>query len=268
MSALIFLIEQTATGLYIFLAVGIVIALRSVFRARTAYRATYFELERDLAKFQRANSVTVLLILIEAALIVAGIQRVVAPAVRDSLSMPQVSLAGVVSDGEFRTPTPQPFTGGIVIDSSNVQLGVVDPASVIQPTPTLTPTPVGTIVPNAPPAECASPNVQLQIPANGMIVFEPLAVRGIATADNFSSYRFEINGPTTFGSFATIGIDGTNAVPELGVLGQFSPSFYQPGQYSFRVSVFDITGASVASCTVTIYISEPIPTPTPLSVNP
>jgi len=131
----------------------------------------------------------------------------------------------------------------------------------------LTPTPVGTIIPNAPPAECSSPNVQLQVPANGMIVFEPLAVIGIASAPNFAFYRFELNGESTFGSYATIGVDGTNAVPEQGVLGQFSPSFYAPGEYRFRVSVFDITSNQVAFCALTIYISAPIPTPTPIGTE-
>ncbi|MBK8026352.1 MAG: hypothetical protein IPK19_34425 [Chloroflexi bacterium] len=266
MSPLVFLIEQTATGMYIFVAIGVFLALRSLSRSQRAYRATYFELERDMARFQRVNAITALVLLIEGALIVFGVQRIVAPTLRETLTMPN-TFNSVVSDGIFRTPTPPPFTGGVVIDTSNVQLGQVDPAAQILPTPTLTPTPVGTIIPNAAPAQCPDPNVQLQIPANGMIVFEPLAVRGIASGPNFAFYRFEINGPATFGSFATIGVDGTNAVAEMGVLGQFVPSFYTPGEYRFRVSVFDITSTQIGSCTVTIYISEPIPTATPLSAE-
>ncbi|MBL8133901.1 MAG: hypothetical protein JNL42_18715 [Anaerolineae bacterium] len=266
MSALVFLIEQIATGLYIFLAVGVVVALRALLRARGAYRSTYFELERDIARYQRVNAITALILLVEAVLIVVGVQRIVAPALRETLETPTV-LSSVVSDGIFRTPTPPPFTGGIVIDTSGVELGQVDPAAQILPTPTLTPTPVGTIIPNAPPMQCADPNVQLEVPANGMIVFEPLAVRGIAAGPNFAFYRFEINGPSTFGSFATIGVDGTNAMPQMGVLGQFVPSFYTPGEYQFRVSVFDITSTQIGSCTLTIYITEPIPTPTPLSAE-
>ena len=142
-----------------------------------------------------------------------------------------------------------------------------DPAAQILPTPTLTPTPVGTIIPNAPAAECSDPNVGLQIPANGMIVFEPLVVVGTADAPNFAFYRFELNGPATFGSWATIGSDGTNAVPTLGVLGQFAPSFYPSGEYRFRVTVFDITSTQVGACAITLYISEPIPTATPIAAG-
>jgi hypothetical protein len=98
-----------------------------------------------------------------------------------------------------------------------------------------------------------------------MIVFEPINVVGIANAENFGFYRFELKGESTSGNFATIGVDGTQAMPEMGQLGQFVPSFYTPGEYQFRVSIFDTSSAPRASCTVTIYISEPIPTPTPLS---
>ena len=263
MSSLIFLIEQMATGLYIITAVAVVLVGRAWMKAGSAYRGTYFELERDIARYRRGNAFTALVLLIEFALVIVGIQRVVAPTLRESLrDQPQRQIA-VVSDGEFRTPVPPTFSAQ-VIDPSNVQLGEIDPAQQIQPTPTLTPTPVGTIVPNAPSAQCTSPEAQLQIPANGMVVFEPIPVVGVATTDNFAFYRFELKGESTSGNFATIGVDGTQPVAEQGALGQFVPSFYTPGEYQFRVSVFDTSSAPRASCTVTIYISEPIPTPTPL----
>lgn len=264
MSAFIFLIEQIATGLYIFLGVGLVLAARAAARSSAAYRSSYFELERDLSRFGRANALTMLVLLIQGVLIVFGVQQVVAPLLR-SIDTRAVTVASVLDDGTFVTPTPQPFTGGVVIDTSNVQIGVIDPAAQILPTPTLTPTPVGTIIPNAPAADCPDPNVTLQIPANGMIVFEPLSVIGTADAPNFAFYRFELNGEATFSSWATIGVDGTNPVRERGVLGQFSPSFYTPGEYRFRVTVFDITGTQVGACAVTINISAPIPTATPLA---
>jgi hypothetical protein len=131
-------------------------------------------------------------------------------------------------------------------------------------TPTLTPTPVGTIVPNAPPViGCGEPGATLQIPANGMRVFEPIRVVGTAFVDDFAFYKFEIAGPATGGNFAPLE-DQTQLVGEIGDLGQFVPSFYEPGEYRFRLSVFDITNTMGPSCTVTIYISAPIPSPTPL----
>ncbi len=266
-SGIAFLIEQAATGLYIVLGVFIVYAIWRWLRARREYRGTYFELEKDLARYDRGNAFTMLVLLIEALLIVVGVQRVVAPYLRSTqTNISQQQQIALVSDGQFQTPIPPTFSAA-VIDSSGVQLGAVDPAQQIQPTPTLTPTPVGTIVANSPPAECTSPNAQLQVPANGMIVFEPITVVGVAMTDNFAFYRFELNGPSTSGNFATIGVDGTQPQAQLGELGQFVPSFYTPGEYQFRVSVFDTTNAMRASCTVTIYISAPIPSPTPLGTG-
>ncbi len=259
----VFLIEQMATGLYIIVAVLLVLVVRSWLKAGSAYRSTYFELERDIARYQRGNAFTAFVLLVEFALIVVGVQQVVAPTLRSTLTDQPQRQYSLVSDGQFRTPIPPTFSAQ-VIDASGVQLGDIDPAQQVQPTPTLTPTPVGTIVSNVPAAQCDSPDVQLQIPANGMIVFEPITVVGIATTDNFAFYRFELKGESTSGNFATIGTDGTQPNTEMGELGQFVPSFYTPGEYQFRVSVFDSTNALRASCTVTIYISEPIPTPTPL----
>lgn len=267
MTGLVFFIEQIAPGLYILLGVGAFLALRSYSRARGAVRATHFELERDMARFSRSNALTALIVIAELALVVIGVQRVVAPLMRTTLDTTLV-VAQVQVDGVFRTPTPAPLTGGLVIDASGVQLGAQDPASLIIATPTLTPTPVGTIIPNSPaPIGCDTPDATLQVPANGMIVFEPVVVRGTANTENFAFYRFELNGPATFGNFAPLA-QYTSPVAGLGELGQFVPAPYEPGQYQFRVVVFDITNTLRATCSITIFISEPIPTPTPLGTPP
>ena len=262
MTTLVFLIEQLAVGLYILLAVGIFLTLRRWGRARREFRSTHFELERDLARNERSDALTILLLLIEAVLIVVGLQQVVAPTIRSAAGI-NVSGVQALSDGEFNTPVPA-FDQNAQIDASGVNLTPDDPSLRVLATPTLTPTPVGTIVPNAPPAVgCTDPGAILQIPANGMRVFEPIRVVGTAFIDDFAFYKFEIKGPVTGGNFAPLE-DHTQMVTELGELGQFVPSFYEPGVYEFRLSVFDITNTLGPSCTVNIYISEPIPSPTPL----
>lgn len=264
MTGLIFLVEQIATGLYLLIGVGLVLSLRGYLRARREYRATHFELEREMARERRTGALTTFVLLLEFALLVFGVQNIVAPTLRSTIDVEEV-MQVAMDDGEFNTPTPAPLTGGIVIDASGVQLGEQDPADQIIATPTLTPTPVGTIIPNAPAVTgCDSPDAMLQIPANGMLVFEPTTVVGTANTENFAFYRFELKGDSTFGSFATVGGDRTLPVPELGELGQFVPAFYPPGTYQFRLVVFDITNTVRASCTITIYLSEPIPTATPL----
>jgi len=261
MIGLVFLIEQIASALYILIGVGVILAWRSWMRTRREYRATHFELERDILRYQRANAATILTLLLELFLIVFGIQQVVAPTIRATAR--NVSLPGQIIEPPFTTPTPF-FASDAQIDTSGVQIGEDDPAQRVLATPTLTPTPVGTIVPNVPtPTDCAAPGATLQIPANGMIVFEPINVVGVAAIENFAFYRFELKGPPTFGNFAMLR-DYDQPVFEESELGAFLPSAYEPGEYQFRLAVFDITNIERASCTVTIFISEPIPTPTPL----
>ncbi|MBC7872239.1 MAG: hypothetical protein H7Y09_15450, partial [Chitinophagaceae bacterium] len=86
MNALIFLIDRTAIGLYILIAVAVVWYGRRWLAARYAFRATQFELERDLARYQIANAMTAVVLLAELGLIISGIQRVVAPTMQEQLA--------------------------------------------------------------------------------------------------------------------------------------------------------------------------------------
>ncbi|MEM6284957.1 MAG: hypothetical protein AAF787_22390 [Chloroflexota bacterium] len=267
MTAFMFLIDQLAIGLYILIGIGLVLAWRSLGIAQRDFRETYFELERGLARYRRANAATMFILLIEAGLIIYGVQRVVVPV----LAAQEEEINDIiepVEDLPFNTPTPN-VNQEVAIDDADVlsRIEATEPFEAIQATPTLTPTPVGTIVPN--PGEiigCDTDNASLQIPANGMIVFEPTDVRGVAFIDNFAFYRLELRGPSTFGEFAPLA-DYTQPVNDLTSLGQFVPGFFEPGEYQFRLNVFDIAGDVKATCTVNIIISEPIPTPTPLPQN-
>jgi hypothetical protein len=264
-SAVVFLIEQTSNGLYILLGIGILWYWRNWIEARRAYRATNFELERDIARDQSVNAVTGMVLLAEVVLIVVGIQQVVAPTVRADMELQGMVVVEEVTqgDGEFATPTRPAPSGQIPVDPSGIDLGGQEVRAIFI-TPTLTPTLVGTIEAGAPePIGCAEPNARLLIPANGMRVFQTIRVTGSAFVDNFSSYKLEINGPATLNQYAVID-EGTIPVMEDGTLSQFNPAPYEPGTYLFRLTVFDTTTDLKASCQVTIYISEPIPTPTPL----
>lgn len=262
MERVVFFVEQIASGLYILLGLAIFLTWRRYMLARRDLRGTHFELERSLARYRRANAATMLILLIEVVLVIVGVQQVVAPTIRaqdDSVQTIEV----IAQDGEFNTPIPG-RTDNTQIDPSNINLTPDDLQLRVLATPTLTPTPVGTIIPNPPPfVGCEDERAMLQIPANGMRVFEPIAVVGSANVDDFAFYRFEIRGPQTLGNFAILE-DHTQPVEERGELGQFVPSFYEPGLYQFRLTVFDITNMLRASCMVNIDITEPIPTPTPL----
>ncbi|PJF40111.1 MAG: hypothetical protein D6737_07655 [Chloroflexi bacterium] len=261
MRNLVFFIEQLATGLYILIGVAVVIVGRNWLRARADYGATYYNFERNLARYRRANYATVMVLLLQFGLVVFGIQQIVAPTVRANTDTTQ-TIEEIVRDGEFNTPVPGSSGGAAPIDASGIDLN--EDLLNLRPlqTPTLTPTPVGTLEP-APPVIGCQGGAQLQVPANGMVVHEPINVIGIANAEDFAFYRFELKGPATFENFAILR-DFTSNVPEMAQLGQFVPSFYTPGLYEFRLVVFDVTNSVQAECTVNIRISEPIPTPTPI----
>lgn len=265
MAAIVFLVEQIAVGLYIFIALGILWYLRKWFTEGRAIYATHFELERELSRFRRANALTALILLVEGAAIVYGMQSVVAPEMRARIDTSSV-VAAVIEDIDFRTPTPAPLAQ-VNIDASGIEFEPTDPASVIRITPTPTEEPPGTIEPNAPEViGCDTPNAFLKVPANGMVVHQLTEVIGTAYTDNFSKYKLEISGPQTNNRYATMEVIA-QPVEESGRLSQFNPISYEPGLYQFRLAVFDQFDQLTASCAVNIYIRPPIPTETPIPLQ-
>ncbi len=262
MAGLFFFIDQIAVGLYILLAAIILYQLRQLVSARLAYRSTYFELERDLARFRQANAITTIIIIIEMAVILLGVQRVIVPYMQADLEREGLlAQQAVVEDLEFNTPTPNPDLAGVDIEPVP-EIGD-DEEGVLLLTPTLTPTPVGTIIPNAPAVEgCTDDRATLQVPTNGMRVFQPIPVIGTAFTEDFAYAKIEISGPGTFDNFVVID-DRRSPTRETSEFSQFVPAPYEPGLYQFRVMVFDLTDTVRAACMVNIYITEPPVTPTP-----
>lgn len=253
MTLLVFLVEQLAIGLYIFVGIGLFLAIRRLVRANYELRSTRFELQRDFAKYSRANALTTSVVLIEAGLVIFGIQNFVAPTLRTTLDLAP-SVEDVIIDIDFNTPTAEPLSQ-INIDENSIPLGSFDDNQVrITPTPTATP--VGTIEPAPAVVGCDSPGAALQIPANGQVIQNLIEVRGVAFTDNFSTYKLEIAGEITGGQFATME-SYTQPVRVLGTLSQFNPAIYSEGTYLFRLAVFDINDTLRESCSVTIYIRAP-----------
>jgi hypothetical protein len=262
MNALVFLIEQLATGLYILIGVGVFVQVRHLVRARQELRASSFELVRDVERYRQANAITLLVILLQLGLLVFGVQTVVAPSIRAAENM-QPEIEQMIVDGAFDTPTPAPPSESGRIDASGVNLFPTNPADAVFFTPVPTATPVGTIAPNPPPViGCDNPAAQLQVPANGMIVFSPVSVIGVADVPDFAFYKLEISGPSTNDEYAVV-LTNTRPVAEVGGLGQLIPATYERGEYLFRLIVFDTTQTARAVCMVNITISDPPQSPTP-----
>ncbi len=261
MTAFVALIDQVAIGIYFLIAAGLLFALRRYLIHGQEYRSTYFELERDISRFRRTNAVTAIIVLLELALIVAGVQAVVVPELLQDRQIQALVEGARPVEGEFRTPVPAAPAANLGIEP--VALPRSAGANQIQATPVPTPTPVGTIIPSDPVEGCDQPEAQLLIPGNGMRVFQPIPVTGAVFAEQFSYASIEIKGPSTLGSFQVID-EQHSEVRELAEFGQFVPAPYETGEYEFRLMVFDITNTLKASCLVHIYISEPLPTLTPV----
>lgn len=256
MRALFFGLDWAAQPTYVLLAVIAIWYFYRLLQARSEMSATYFELERDLARRRQANALTIIVIAAEVAILLFGVQVRAVPFLEAERDMDTVAIAqeGVIEDIEFSSPTPQANNAGLNLE---VPPPLDEDVDIIVLTPTPTPTPVGTIIPNAPPIEgCADPQAQLQVPANGQRVFSPLVVQGTAFTDNFKEAKLEISGPTTEGDYWVL-----SSVPaparENEVLAQFTPALYEEGTYEFRLVVFDITNTLISFCKVTIYITDP-----------
>ncbi len=262
MTAIIALIDQIAIGIYFLIAAGILFALRRYLIQGEEYRSSYFELERDLARYRRSNAITIIIFLLELVIIIVGVQLVVVPELLDERRLQALLDEARAEDGIFETPVPARPVSDLGIDPVALPRSV-DIADQILATPLPTPTAVGTIIPADPPVGCNSPQAHLLIPGNGMRVFQPVPVVGTVFTDQFSYASVEINGPSTRGSFQLID-DQLIEVRETAEFSLFVPAGYEPGEYQFRLMVYDITNTLKASCLVHIYISDPLPTLTPV----
>lgn len=263
MTSILFIIgeERVAIGIYILIGVGIVFFLRQYNIQIAEYRATNFELERELARYRQMNALTAIVLLFQVALIVLGIQQAVVPVLEQQVALDNIEAAPPI-DSIFNTPTPAPLGE---VDIQPQDIGEEEIVGV-QITPTLTPTPVGTIIPAAEQIGCESEQAFLQIPANGMRVFQAIPVRGTVYTDDFAYAKIELRGEGTFDNFAVIE-DIRSPVHNLSEFSQFIPSPYEEGWYEFRLMVFDVTDTLKASCLVNIYISPPFATPTPIPLD-
>ncbi len=270
MERFVFFVEQIAPGLYILCGLGVLLGMRSYYLARRAVAGAQFELEKELAQYHLANALTIVIAMVEIGLAVLAIARVVAPTLR-ALPPQTTAPVAIAAETPFVTAIPgsQTSAQGTATPGSIFAEGVEIPGLEDElnlapfATPTLTPTPVGTIIPDVPPAlGCDTPDAMLTIPANGMVVFEATNVVGSANAADFAFYRFELKGPATNNAW-TVLADYTVPVVQ-GELGQIVPTLLIPGEYRFRLAVFDITNTRRAFCEVTVIISQPIPTPTPI----
>jgi hypothetical protein len=124
---------------------------------------------------------------------------------------------------------------------------------------------VGTVRPSDQREGCEIDHAYIQYPVNGMVVSKYETVRGTANLDDFSKYRFEIKSIGA-SAFSVISNDSTTPVIE-GPLGAIEPFNLIPGEYRFRLVVFNTNNQMLAHCEITIWIEDLIPTATSTAVG-
>jgi len=258
MTSLVFFIESISTGLYIIGAGGVLWMAYRFLRARRELALAQFKLEREHALVRRASAITIGGLLVESLVGVWAISALIAPTLRE------MRVGGSTSDAG----QPRAFITSTPIANAPVNLNVnplegQDEQQIFS-TPQPTATPVGTIIPDMPQAVgCAEDAAWIHIPGNGQLLFEATTVWGTANVSNFSFYRFEIKPAQPGAEFAPIG-EYTEPVVD-GPLGDLLPINFPRGDYRFRLTVFDNTHTLVALCEISVRISDPPPTPTPLA---
>lgn len=257
-ASLVYLIENIALGLYIASVGGILYMAQRLYRARRELSVSQFTLEREHALVRQASAITFGGLLVEFAIGVWAVANLMAPTVRDIELGEQLS-SGPIQE-RFVTSTPAP---NAPINLGSMQ-GPLDEGPDIFQTPVPTETPVGTIMPEAPETVgCARDSAWIHIPGNGQLIFEATTIYGTATVSDFAFYRFEIKPAVAGSSYRTL--TGDNPVPVVeGPLGEILPFNFPNGEYRFRLVVFDNTTMLRALCEITIHISDPPPTPTPI----
>jgi len=259
MTSVVFFIERISFGLYILCTAGILLMAFRLQQARRELAVAQFKLEREHALVRQATAITFGGLLIEIMVGVWAVANIMAPTVRDLRTNPQSAQAPVLARFVTSTPAPNP---PIALDAGG---GVVSGPAVFA-TPEPTATPVGTIIPGAPQiVGCPRENAWLLVPGNGHLIFETTTFWGTATTSDFAFYRFELKPAVAGAEFAPI---GDYSVPVVdGPLGDFYPINFANGEYRFRLTVFDTTQTMRHLCEVTIHISDPPPTPTPIGAG-
>ena len=119
------------------------------------------------------------------------------------------------------------------------------------PTPSGSATPVPTVTP-VPPAGsgCRVAAATISSPLAGAVISGQVDVRGSANIPDFAFYVLEIS---------TVGDNWLNLYTDDkpvqdGLLGRWNASLYPPGEYAFRMIVYDARGAFPEPCTIPITI--------------
>src|SRR3982750_513576 len=94
-------LDRLAPGFYLLLGAAFTWNLWKARRTSIQYRATYFELEREVTRVRRLNALTILVLIAMGGFILLGVQRSMLPFLRQvqGLQAMQQEVSAVTTDG-------------------------------------------------------------------------------------------------------------------------------------------------------------------------
>jgi len=227
MTAILSFFVRLAPLIFALLALGLIIGLRQVARARTEEHGSVFGLEREIAQRHMRQALATLTVVTFLALAEFALVVFLVPNIPGLTQLP--------------TPTINPLmtpTGTFPLEFMET-LGVVTPGG---PTPTIQA------------AGCIPGQIDITSPKPGDTVKGSIQLVGTANIPNFGFYKYE---------FAPLGSDNWNAivaynkVVQDSKLGTWDTSAITPGDYQLRLVVSDNQGINFPACVIPVRIIAP-----------
>lgn len=258
MTSLLLLIQDISTGLYCLAGLGILWGMYSLFVSRSELAFAQFRLERDHAQERGGRAITIVIVLVEIIALVWMLSNVTYDAWTE---FNDSGIPTPESVSQFRTSVP--LSGDEALQIPTSAAGGLEIPKTQPPSPTA----AGTLLPAEERVGCILDQADITLPDHGQVIYQVEPIIGTATIQNFSYYRFEIRNVEEDDSFRVASSDTFTPVVQ-GPLGQIVPQNFLPGEYRFRLVVFDTTNTALATCEMTLFISDPLPTATPSPAVP
>lgn len=249
-SLYVFLIRNDV-WIYILAGLGLFWYLSQLWQARRALRSAMFGLERERGQARQRTALTFIVTL---AAIIGGVvyvNREIAPTLPPEL---------------LRPPTPTPDIFATVLSSPIPPGGIGAATATLNLAPTVTlpgqgpPPAIGTPVATAAPTPDVTiggcnPAIAITAPPNGVTVSGPVTFFGTASADGFTAFDLEVNGPNTGGEWISVlERPGTQPIFD-NILGATDVSPWPPGDYVFRL-VVTATGETAGECAILLAVAD------------
>lgn len=262
MTLVVRLIARYALWIYVLCGLGMLIYLRAALSARNEGSQAIFSLEREHAAkrvYSSSGMILVLLLIVVSVYILSNYVEL-PPIDTGTATTPDAAEMGAVETKEGGTPVAE-TAESTPADAGPTPAGAETPTR--EPTPTrrplITAIPLpeseqDTPVPQAAPAVCPHPNVQVTQPGQGQVIDTGVEVRGTATKEGFDRYEFKFKNldlPEDEWHWVETFRDPVSD----GNLGFWSTAHLPPGRYQFMLIAIDKTGNS-QECVVPVIIQR------------